>query len=512
MITEDQSEVVAYLSSAEAHGGLEVQRLETHASIVFLAGDLAYKLKRAVRYDYLDFSTATRRHEMCDAELALNRRTAPTLYLDVVAVTRESDGTLSLNGRGAPADWVLRMRRFDQEGLLDRLAARDALDPALMAKLADVVARFHASADRRPDYGGMDGLRRVVDGNAHDAAEHADILDPTACAALTTDARAAIAAHAARLDARRSGGMVRACHGDLHLRNIVLLDGVPTLFDGIEFNDDLACVDVGYDLAFLLMDLWHRGLEAHANLVLNAYLRATGDLDVLPLLPLFLSCRAAVRAKTSAAAATMSEDEADSAGLRERARRYLALAQRLLRPDPPVLVAVGGLSGSGKSTLARALAPSLGPAPGALVIRSDEIRKDLHGVAPLDRLGDDAYSADMSARVYEAMAHRLVAAGVFGHAAVADAVFVRAEDRAAIEAAAARAGCPFVGLWLEAPERVLIDRVEHRTRDASDADARVVSGQLSRDPGAITWHRIAAGGAPDAVLEQARAVIAASTG
>ncbi len=511
MITEDQSEVVAYLSSPDTHGGAEVQCLETHASLVFLAGDLACKLKRAVRYDYLDFSTAARRRTMCEAELALNRRTAPTLYLDVVAITREADGALALAGGGEPVDWVLRMRRFDQDGLLDRLAARHALDPALMAPLADVVARFHASADERPDLGGADGLRRVVAGNAKDFAEHTGILDPDACGRLTTDAQAAIAAHAARLEDRRARGMVRACHGDLHLRNIVLLDGVPTLFDGIEFNDDLACVDVGYDLAFLLMDLWYRDLGAHANLVLNAYLHATGDLDVLPLLPLFLSCRAAVRAKTSAAAASIG-DEARTAGLRDRARRYLALAGDLLHPDPPVLVAVGGLSGSGKSTLARALAPLLGPAPGAVVFRSDEIRKDLLGVEPLDRLGDDAYSAGMSARVYDAMADRLVAAGAFGHAAIADGVFGRAEDRAAIEAAAARAGRRVVGLWLEAPARVLIDRVEHRTQDASDADARIVTSQLSRDPGAITWHRIEAGGAPDAVLEQARAVIAASTG
>ena len=211
---------------------------------------------------------------------------------------------------------------------------------------------------------------------------------------------------AALLDERRASGFVRQCHGDLHLRNIVLLDGRPTLFDGVEFNDKIACTDVLYDLAFLLMDLWRRGLPRHANAVWNRYLSDTGDLDGLSLLPLFLSCRAAVRAKTSATAARLQPDARRGNELQALAREYLAMAERLLHPPRPCLVAVGGFSGTGKSTLALGLAPSVGAVPGAVVIRSDEIRKRLSGVSPLDRLGPEGYSSEMSERVYATVAER----------------------------------------------------------------------------------------------------------
>ena len=185
-------------------------------------------------------------------------------------------------------------------------------------------------------------------------------------------------ARAEILERRRDAGFVRQCHGDLHLRNIVLLDGRPTLFDGVEFNDEISCTDVLYDLAFLLMDLWRRKLPRHANAVLNGYLTHAGEWDGLALLPLFLSCRAAVRAKTSAtAAAQVLDEEARRGELHATAREYLAMAERLLHPPPPCLVAVGGLSGSGKSTLALGVAPAIGGAPGAVVLRSDETRKQL---------------------------------------------------------------------------------------------------------------------------------------
>ena len=210
----------------------------------------------------------------------------------------------------------------------------------------------------------------------------------------------------ALLDERRASGLVRHCHGDLHLRNIVLLEGRPTLFDGVEFNDKIACTDVLYDLAFLLMDLWRRGLSRHANAVWNRYLGDAGDLSGLSLVPLFLSCRAAVRAKTSATAARLQPDVRRHNELQALAREYLAMADRLLHPPGPCLIAIGGFSGTGKSTLALGLAPSVGAVPGAVVIRSDVIRKRLSGVSPLDRLGPEGYSSEMSERVYATVAER----------------------------------------------------------------------------------------------------------
>jgi aminoglycoside phosphotransferase family enzyme/predicted kinase len=501
MITQDQSEVVSFLASPSTHGGAAVERIETHASIVFLAGTRAWKLKRAVTYDYLDFSTIERRRAMCDAEVRINRRTAPAVYRGVVAVTRQPDGSLALGGSGTPVDWLIEMTRFDQNGLFDRLAARGALDPALMRPLAAAIARLHETAERRPDHGGMAGTAWVIDGNASGFAEQgADILDRTACADLTRRTRAELERHGGLLDARRDGGFVRQCHGDLHLRNIVLLDGRPTLFDGIEFNDEIACIDVLYDLAFLLMDLWRRRLGRHANAVWNGYLADTRDFDGIPLLPLFLSCRAAVRAKTSATAANLQTDPGRKGELQETARDYLAMARRLLHPPPACLIVIGGVSGSGKTTLARALAPLTGAVPGGVVIRSDEIRKELCGVDPLQRLGPAGYTAELTRRVYATMAHRAKDVVRGGHAAIVDAVYAGPRDREAIERVADEAHVPFAGVWLEAPEPVLIARTERRQVDASDADTAVVRAQLARDTGTIPWQRIDSSRAPDDVL------------
>jgi aminoglycoside phosphotransferase family enzyme/predicted kinase len=509
MMIEDQSEVVAFLSASPTHGGLAVEAIETHASVVWLAGDRAWKMKRAVRYDYLDFSTVDRRRQMCEAEVHLNRPAAPALYLGVVPVTREADGHLAIDGRGPAVEWLVAMKRFDQRALLDSLATRGLLDVRAMAPLGQAVAQMHTRASRRHDHGGADGMAWVIEGNARGLREFAlDIVSGEDIDALTSDARGVLAHDTALLDARRDEGLVRYCHGDLHLRNVVLLDGQPTLFDGIEFNEDLSCIDIGYDLAFLLMDLWRRDLPAHANAVCNAWLAATDDYGSLPLLPLWLSCRAAVRAKTSATAASM-QAAAQRVDLQATAHGYVDLARRFLRPQPARVVAIGGLSGSGKSTLARALAPSVGPPPGAVLIRSDELRKQLFGLPPLTQLGAEGYAPGVSQRVYARAAALTAGVAGRGHGAVVDAVFARVEDRDTIARCAATADLPFVGLWVEASESVRLDRTARRGPDASDATAEVVRRQRDQLTGAVTWHRLDGTLPPAAVLAQALALISA---
>jgi aminoglycoside phosphotransferase family enzyme/predicted kinase len=511
MITEDQTPTIEFLSAPSTHGGSPVERIETHASIVFLAGDRAWKLKRAVRYDYLDFSTSERRKAMCEDEVRVNRRTAPALYRGVVAVVGRPDGSLALGGAGVPVDWLVEMSRFDQEALFDRLADRGALDVELMPALAAGIARFHQAAKARSDHGGTAGMAWVIDGNARGFAEEGTgVLDPAAAADLTRTSKAALERLAFTLDRRRDGGFVRECHGDLHLRNIVLIDGRPTLFDAVEFNDEIACIDVLYDLAFLLMDLWRRRLPRHANAVLNEYLAQTLDIEGLDLLPLFLACRSAVRAKTSATAAVMQRDRARRRELEETARAYLSLASDLLGPPGARLIAVGGFSGSGKSSLAYAAAPSIGPVPGALVVRSDEVRKRLSGVTPLTRLGPAGYTADITRRVYETLLQQAAAIVRRGHSVVVDAVFARAADREAIERVAEGENVPFVGVWLDAPERVLLERLQGRRIDASDADAAVVGTQLALGAGEVRWHRLAASGSKEDVLRRAMNVLAAA--
>jgi aminoglycoside phosphotransferase family enzyme/predicted kinase len=505
MIIEDQSAIVEFLSSPSTYGELPVERVETHASIVFLAGTRAYKLKRAVRFDYLDFSTVERRRELCEAEVRLNRRTAPTIYRGALPVTREADGALALGGAGTPIEWLVDMNRFSQDALLDRLASAGRLSLELMPPLAAAIAGFHRSAEPRRDHGGTAGMSWVIDGNAAGFAEFGRAcLDPSAAARVTSDSVRELERLTPRLEHRRESGLVRQCHGDLHLRNIVVLDGRPTPFDGVEFNEKISCTDVLYDLAFLVMDLWRRRLPQHANVILNGYLADSGDFDGVALLPLFLACRAAVRAKTSAtAAAQVHEDGRRRDELRATAREYLAMAERLLHPPRACLVAVGGLSGSGKSTLARTLAPGIGAVPGAIVLRSDETRKQLSGVPVLERLGPEGYSSRMSERVYNTLAERAAWLLRCGHSVVVDAVHARPEERQAIERIGTAAAVPFIGLWLDAPESVLIARTEARRNDASDADAKVVRLQRAQDAGHITWSRIDAAHSTAAVLSTA---------
>ncbi|BCS32581.1 hypothetical protein TBR22_A17950 [Luteitalea sp. TBR-22] len=500
MMTEDQSEVIAYLSQPSTHGSETVERLETHASMVFLVGRHALKLKRAVKYDYLDYSSCEKRHRMCEAELRLNRRAAPALYERLVPITQEADGQLALAGRGPVADWLVSMQRFDQEALFDRLATRQALPLELMAPLGEAIGRLHQRAAPRPDHGGVDGMARVITGNARAFQRAEDVLDPVTTRRLIGAQQALLARHEARLEARREQGLVRYCHGDLHLRNIVLLDGTPTLFDAIEFNEDLACIDVLYDLAFLLMDLWRLGLRDHANAVWNAYLWLTTDFGGMPLLPLFLSCRAAIRAKTSLATADLATDTAQRDAARALARRYLALAEAFLAPAAPLVLAIGGVPGTGKSTVARAAASSLGAPPGAVVVRSDALRKWLHGVTPTTRLGPEGYTPEETRHVYGALSERCQVVAGTGYAVVADAVLGRPEGRAAVQAAATTCGVPFRGVWLEAPLEVLTARVVARTGDASDADAHEVERQRRAVTPPADWPRIDASQPVERVL------------
>lgn len=505
----DQQAVIEFLSCPAAHGGSAVERIDTHTALVFLAGARAWKMKRAVKFDYVDFSSLERRREMCEAEVRVNRRTAPRIYRGVVPVTEDPHGVFMLGGRGRPVEWLVQMERFDQDRLFDRLAVGGELAPALMEALATEVARLHAIAEPRRDHGGRDGMAWVVRGNAEGFQTFgAGAVAPEVCVALTTDALDEVDRLGALLDRRRDEGFVRQCHGDLHLRNIVLCHGEPTVFDAIEFNDELACIDVFYDLAFLLMDLWKRSLSRQANLVFNRYLLASGDIEGVALLPLFLSCRAAIRAKTSLTAAAFANDATRRQELGQRAREYLAMAGRLLRRPAPRLIAVGGWSGSGKSTLARQMAPSIGAVPGALLLRSDEIRKQLCGVGPLDRLGREGYRTEVSVRVYQALADRAVRALRAGHSVIVDAVFARPDDRQRVEHMAAMAGVPFRGVWLEAPPEVLVARAGSRVHDASDADPAIVREQLTQSAGAIEWPRVDASQPLRDVERAARAVLA----
>ncbi len=495
--------ILALLADAVGCARDEARIVTTHISVILLAGKTAFKLKRPVRLPYLDFSTSEKRLAACERELWLNRRTAPALYRRVRRVTREADGELALDGEGVLVEAVVEMGRFGDDALFDRIATEGRLTPALITTLAQRIATFHDGAEVDERRGGAEAMAAVLAINAQGFAL-TERLPADDVAALNAACEAALARHRGLLDARGREGRIRRCHGDLHLRNICLVDGEPTLFDALEFDEELATTDILYDLAFVLMDLWHRDLASLANLLMNRYLDATEDEAGLPLLPFFMAVRAAVRAHVLAAQAG-----ADAAVIDE-ARAYLALALRLLAPQPARLVAVGGLSGSGKSTVAAALADRVGPPPGARVLASDRIRKRRFGVAAETRLPPDAYRPAVSEAVYAEQASRAAAILQGGHGVVVEAVFDRAPDRARIAQAAHAAGVPFEGLWLEARPETLMARVEARRGDPSDATAAVVRAQLAQAETVRGWTRLSAEADAETVCRRACEIVDAA--
>jgi hypothetical protein len=500
-----QQPVIDFLGDPASYGGTPVKRIDTHAASVFLAGDRAIKIKRAVRFPFLDFSTLEKRKVACESEIAVNRGFAPAIYRGVVAITRGSNGGLAIGGKGEPVEWAVAMRRFDENQTLDHLAGAGRIDDALADALGRAVAAAHRLAPAVTDAQFDKALADIIAQNEAELAAEPDLFSLHDLRALAGTTRVAFERAKPLLIARERAGLVRRCHGDLHLGNIVLIDGQAVLFDAIEFDDRIATGDVFYDLAFLLMDLIERGLHSAANTVFNRYLTETRrihDLDALGTLPLFMSVRAAIRAKVTAARRRQGGNRAD---LTLRARTYAALAQKLLTPARPRLIAIGGLSGTGKSLLARALAPDLPPYPGAVVLRSDVERKMFFGASENEQLPEAAYAADATARIYATLVEKARRVAAAGHSVIVDAVFAQPVERADIEKVAGSSA--FQGLFLTAGLETRLTRVSARTGDASDADANIARKQDQFDLGCIRWSRVDASGTPEDTLIRARAML-----
>jgi uncharacterized protein len=497
-----QQQVLDFLDGSSfgpAGGG---KRIDTHASMVFLGTDRALKIKRAVRLPFLDYSTIEKRKRACEEELAVNAGNAPELYRRVVAITRNADGAFEIDGPGAPVEWAVEMMRFDERQSLDILGASKTIDPSLATAVADAILRSHDKAPRADGEGWFASIPPIIERNT---AKFRTVrgLDAGAVNQLDAASREAAMTLQPLLRQRASCGFVRRCHGDLHLANIALVDGRPLLFDAIEFDPVIATTDVFYDLAFTLMDLIHFDQAAAANEVFNRYLAGAGDqgLDGLRLLPLFLSVRAAIRAHVLF---MKSEQAGGNDAVWRKAKRYFDLAGRLIAPRPPLLVAIGGLSGTGKSVLARDLAGLIEPPPGAVIIRSDVVRKHLFGVGETTALPESAYRSDVAERVYGVLsstAQRVLAQGC---SAVLDAAYLQEAERTEIEGFAAMHGVRFVGLFLTADLATRLARIERRKGDASDATRDVALKQETFAIGAVNWHMIDASGTPDQSLRNAR--------
>jgi uncharacterized protein len=470
-IPAEQQEIARYLSGLSG-----CPPRETHISAVFIGTGTAWKLKKAVRTPFLDFSEPDAREHFLRRELVLNKPAAPGIYRDVVAVSRRPDGSLELGGDNA-IDWVLRMAPVPAGDFLDVIAANGTMSPRLLDDLGDCVAAYHQRLAAVPGQDSAGRLMAITQGNVRSAL--ATGLPRPAVEAWRLRMTAAIEARRDWLAERSAAGFVRRCHGDFHLGNLCLWEGKPVAFDALEFDEALATIDVGYDLAFLLMDLDRRVGREAANRVMNRYVARTGDISMRGL-PIFLSERAMIRAHVLTA---MGQDS----------NVYLAAAQAYLKPAPAVVIAIGGLQGTGKSTLARVLAPELGPAPGALILRSDEIRKRLHGAEPEARLPPGAYTETANIKTNQAVIEQARLAAASGHAVVVDATFLDLTVRRDLMSAINQAGVPFLGIWLEAPLPVLEARIAARAGDASDATVAVLHGSVKDNPGAGDWLSVDAG-------------------
>jgi len=503
-----QEAVFAFLADPATHGGAKVQRIDTHAASVFLAGDRALKVKRAVRFPFLDYSTLEKRKAACEAELSVNAPYAPEIYRGVVPITREANGKFAIGGSGTPVEWAVEMQRFDEKRTLDHLAAE--IDEALADALGRTVAAAHAKAPVVDAEQWIAALGGYIDEHAEAFRQYPEIFPAAESEALARLSRTAYQRIVPLLHERSRRGFVRRIHGDLHLGNIALIDGKPVLFDAIEFSDIIASGDVFYDLAFLLMDLLERGLAFAATVVLNRYLTQTRrieDLEALATLPFFLSMRAAIRARVTAARLQRAKAPEQDA-IAQVARVYFDFARQAIAPPAPKFVAVGGLSGTGKTKLARALAPELKPMPGAIIVRSDLERKALFGVSETEKLPTDAYTDEVTVRVYATLTDKARRTLTAGHSVIVDAVFAQPPERASLAEAAKSAGFRLHGLFLTADLKTRLARVGTRAHDASDADAEVAQAQERYDLGPLDWTAVDASGTPENTLARAKAALA----
>ena len=470
---------------------------ETHGAWVGVGGNIAIKVKKPVLFPYMDYSTPEKRRDLCLREMTLNQRTAPHLYREIRMIAQNSDGTLffTTDASDAVVDYAIVMNRFDDQRLLSE---QSSFSEDLCERLAARIADFHK---HEAPLSGIDGYAMmvgVVQGNDGCFSAYPNALPQNQTRALTEYCLRALEAHKNLLQAR-SAHCLKQCHGDLYLKNIYVdTDGQPVLFDCIEFNDAFAQIDTAYDLAFLLMDVKFRGMAREGFCIQHTYVRKTGDMEGLLLMPVFMAIRAAIRSHVSLAIAQGITDAGAKEGFLRDAKAYLDLALSLVSPKKGSVTAFGGYAGSGKTTLAHALAEKTG----AVLVSSDDLRKHMHGAAVTETLPQTAYTDEKNRAVYDRLQTLAMGLAQTGQNVVLDATFLREEGREALAEQLTKAGIAFRGFWVQAPDDLAEARMDQRTGDASDATSEVRRRQKQSDVGAITWPHLWGHTSTETVLQE----------
>ena len=454
-----------------------IELVQTHASLVFLTGDYAYKVKKNVNYGFLDYSTLNKRKHFIETEFRLNKKIAPELYLEVVTINK-IDNELIIGGSRNIVEYALKMRQFSQQNLFSNLLKADKLSATHFIELGKIVARFHADAetsDRISSFGTVAKINTAFIENYQQSQKYIGTVQTKKQFVATKAYTDSFFSERKDLfQTRRDRHKIKECHGDLHLKNICLWQDKIQLFDRIEFNESFRFVDTMYDVAFTIMDLEAKEKPDFANAFLNSYLEYSGDWSGLLVLPLYLSRQAYVRAKINS---FLLDDPQIGKTQRQQAqqaaRDYYRQAYQYTQTKSGSLIIMSGLSGSGKSTVAKSIARNVS----AIVIRSDAVRKHLAGIA-LDESGTDSiYTPEMTHQTYDRLLKLAMMLVKEGYRVILDAKYDRHRWRYRVITQAQQNNIPLKIIYCTAPESVLRDRLNQRQNDISDAGADLLESQ-----------------------------------
>ncbi|MCQ2913734.1 MAG: AAA family ATPase [Alphaproteobacteria bacterium] len=515
MIIDDQSDLRNALSKPDIYGLKSSRKIivkETNISVVFLTGEFAYKLKRGVKFPYVDYSSVEKRRMACEKEMDLCNMWAPGFAYRVEPVVRIGKNfKIGTSGKANEeiVDYLFVMKEFPEDMLFDKMTDHGELDRFEMMDTAERIYEMHSKAKIVKSRDPVDIIRgRILENNAMIRCFTPSVFDADDVDALEAAQFTELENVKELLKKRGDEGKIRECHGDLNLRNIAICDGKVTVFNPIEFYDELTNIDILYDFAFLLLDMESKGLRRLSSILFNHYIALSGDTEGVRCLPLFMSCRACVNAYVFAEQSAGLKDKIAANLLANRAYSHLVMARRLLKKEPPILMACGGLSGSGKSRISRESAPYIGNSPGAVILRDDVIRKNILGVGLEDYVPTDTYTKDLEEKVFDTLCEKCKEVLKTGQSVVADALFHDQKQRERIENIAQEAGVKFLGIWGDAPIEIRKERVMKRLRNPSDVkDPKELEEQLNKDVGVVSWDVIDTSGEKMVTLSKVRALL-----